>query len=95
MLSTTTQSTIAHAATKQAAIVQSAPPHPLCHVHKFGGSSLADAAHYRAVAALIADGARTRVHWLRPTASASDDCFRRPRTTRMSRPVTSPRMARR
>jgi len=32
-----------------------------CHVHKFGGSSLADAAHFRAVAGLIDDGALTRV----------------------------------
>lgn len=38
-----------------------APPHLTCHVHKFGGSSLADVAHFRAVAALIVDGARRRV----------------------------------
>ena len=30
---------------------------PACHVHKFGGSSVADAARYRAVAPLIDDGA--------------------------------------
>ncbi len=42
-------------------IEPSAPPRLSCHVHKFGGSSLADAAHYRAVASLIADGARRRV----------------------------------
>lgn len=31
-----------------------------CHVHKFGGSSLADAARMRAIGALIDDGARSR-----------------------------------
>ncbi|WP_226467882.1 bifunctional aspartate kinase/homoserine dehydrogenase I [Luteimonas panaciterrae] len=44
--------------------MSSAPPSdasPLrCHVHKFGGSSLADAAHMRALPALIEDGAGTR-----------------------------------
>ena len=34
---------------------------PSCHVHKFGGSSLADASLYRAAAALVGDPARTRV----------------------------------
>jgi len=36
-------------------------PAPPCHVHKFGGSSLADASLYRAAAALVGDPARTRV----------------------------------
>jgi len=36
-------------------------PAPSCHVHKFGGSSLADASLYRAAAALVGDPARTRV----------------------------------
>jgi aspartokinase/homoserine dehydrogenase 1 len=31
-----------------------------CHVHKFGGSSLADATRMRAIAALIDDGSRSR-----------------------------------
>ena len=40
-----------------------ASPHSAapCHVHKFGGSSLADAALYRAAAALVCDPARPRV----------------------------------
>lgn len=44
-------------------VFQSAPsPSPFsCHVHKFGGSSLADAAHYCAVAGLIDNGAQSRV----------------------------------
>lgn len=36
-------------------------PSPPCHVHKFGGSSLADAAHMRAIGGLLADGAGTRL----------------------------------
>lgn len=37
-------------------------PSPHCHVHKFGGSSLADAVHMRAIAKLLAtDGAGTRL----------------------------------
>ncbi|MDI9237563.1 bifunctional aspartate kinase/homoserine dehydrogenase I [Lysobacter sp. LF1] len=36
-------------------------PAPSCHVHKFGGSSLADASLYRAAAALLQDPARPRV----------------------------------
>lgn len=32
-----------------------------CHVHKFGGSSLADAAHMRAIGGLLTDGAGTRL----------------------------------
>jgi aspartokinase/homoserine dehydrogenase 1 len=32
-----------------------------CHAHKFGGSSLADASRYRAVATLIDDGAASRI----------------------------------
>ncbi|MBU8977720.1 bifunctional aspartate kinase/homoserine dehydrogenase I [Lysobacter sp. MMG2] len=39
----------------------SLPPSPQCHVHKFGGSSLADASLYRAAAALLQDPARTRI----------------------------------
>lgn len=39
-----------------------APPFAAqCHVHKFGGSSLADAALYRSAAALLDDQARTRI----------------------------------
>lgn len=34
---------------------------PRCHVHKFGGSSLADAARIRALGALLDDGAETRL----------------------------------
>lgn len=34
---------------------------PACHVHKFGGSSVADAARYRAVPPLIDDGATARL----------------------------------
>ncbi|MBF6024201.1 bifunctional aspartate kinase/homoserine dehydrogenase I [Lysobacter niastensis] len=34
---------------------------PDCHVHKFGGSSLADAALYRATVPLLDDGSRRRV----------------------------------
>ncbi|KQZ63574.1 MULTISPECIES: bifunctional aspartate kinase/homoserine dehydrogenase I [unclassified Lysobacter] len=34
---------------------------PACHVHKFGGSSVADAARYRAVPPLIDDGASARL----------------------------------
>ena len=34
---------------------------PVCHVHKFGGSSVADAARYRAVPPLIDDGASARL----------------------------------
>ncbi|BDU18000.1 bifunctional aspartate kinase/homoserine dehydrogenase I [Lysobacter auxotrophicus] len=37
------------------------PSAPPCHVHKFGGSSLADAPLYRAAAALVDDPSRTRV----------------------------------
>jgi len=36
-------------------------PAPPCHVHKFGGSSLADASLYRTAAKLVDDPARTRV----------------------------------
>ena len=36
-------------------------PAPPCHVHKFGGSSLADASLYRTAAALVDDPTRTRV----------------------------------
>jgi len=36
-------------------------PAPPCHVHKFGGSSLADASLYCAAAALVGDPSRTRV----------------------------------
>ncbi|MCD9029676.1 bifunctional aspartate kinase/homoserine dehydrogenase I [Luteimonas sp. BDR2-5] len=36
------------------------PPALACHVHKFGGSSLADAACIRALAGLVADDARLR-----------------------------------
>lgn len=39
----------------------SRPSAPPCHVHKFGGSSLADASLYRAAAALVGDPSRTRV----------------------------------
>lgn len=39
----------------------SRPSAPPCHVHKFGGSSLADASLYRAAAALVDDPSRTRV----------------------------------
>ncbi|HEY0505522.1 MAG TPA: bifunctional aspartate kinase/homoserine dehydrogenase I [Lysobacter sp.] len=39
----------------------SLPPAPPCHVHKFGGSSLADAPLYRSAAALVQDAARPRV----------------------------------
>src|SRR5260221_6927611 len=39
-----------------------APPIALHrHAHKFGGSSLADASRYRAVATLIDDGANSRI----------------------------------
>lgn len=36
-------------------------PSSHCHVHKFGGSSLADAAQMRAIGALLGDGAGTRL----------------------------------
>lgn len=39
----------------------SPPASPHCHVHKFGGSSLADAARMQALSALIEDGAGTRL----------------------------------
>lgn len=36
-------------------------PSPHCHVHKFGGSSLADATHMRAIGGLLSDGAGMRL----------------------------------
>lgn len=43
------------------ALVASGAAAPACHVHKFGGSSVADAARYRAVPPLIDDGASARL----------------------------------
>jgi aspartokinase/homoserine dehydrogenase 1 len=48
---------VLHSPSPTAAIADVPPVALHCHAHKFGGSSLADASRYRAVAALIDDGA--------------------------------------